>query len=155
MPDKRLIRHIDAPTEQVFSAFTERLRAIEKVHGIDAIEMLAQGSTKDGNRSMFGNLASEEFFVSGFTPNQSYRVECDSHGTHYDTLFSFLPSETGTIVDMRFSARPKSLSAKLLKPLSRMKEDSLVKSLEHDIDDLQQYCESHRQKLNIRLRKHH
>lgn len=155
MPDKRLIRHIDAPTEQVFSAFTDRLRAAERIQGMESLEMLAQQPVATGTRNMFGGLASEQLTVSGFTPNQSYRVECDSQGTHYDTQFSFMPSETGTIVDMRFSARPKSLSAKLLKPLSRIKEGNLVKSLEHDIDDLQRYCESRRASFGTQFRKHH
>ena len=113
---------IAAPIEDVFRVFTEIEKAQERIPTITKLEMLSEGPFRDGTRWRETRLfmkkeATEEMWVTGFHPPQSYTVEAESHGMRYETLFQFETQGQGTQVSWEFKGTPQTFGTKLLSPI--------------------------------------
>ena len=113
---------VSAPIERVFEVYTEIDKAVERIPGITALEVLSDGPFGDGTRwretrVMFKKEATEEMWVTGFDPPRSYTVEAESHGMRYSTLFSFTPEGDGTKVSWAFSGTALTMGTKIMAPV--------------------------------------
>ena len=138
---------VNAPVEKVFGIFSDFHRAAERVDGIESIEVLTDGPIGVGTkfretRIMFGKSSTEEMEVTSFEPNQSYTVEADSCGAHFQTLFHFRPEGDHTLVEMEMQTRADTLFAKLMSPLGFLMAGTMKKCIQSDITELKHHCEN-------------
>ncbi len=140
-------RRIERPRNEVFRLFTnfdEMPRLIDK---IDSIEVLTEGPPGKGTRfretrEMFGKQATEEMEITDFQADESYTCEADSHGMHYRSLYQFEPVGHATDVHCLFEAKPVSLVAKIVSPLTGwLMMGTTKKVFSQDIDDLKKAAE--------------
>ena len=138
---------INARVEQVFAVMSDIPNAANMISGITKIEMLTEGAVGVGTRwketrLMFGKEATEEMGITEFIPNHSYVVESDSCGARYRTEIRFFAAAGGTKVRMDFGAKPQTLFAKVMQPLSWMMRGAILKCLEKDLADVKTICEA-------------
>ena len=89
---------IARPIEEVFAAATDFAGSVERIGGIEKVEMLSEGPVGLGTRfretrTMFGREATEEMEVVEFEPPRRYVLGAESHGSRYRTEIRF--AETG------------------------------------------------------------
>jgi len=147
MAGMQLSKTIDAPRERVFEAFTDLDRMAERIEGIERVEKLTDGPMRVGTRwketrVMFKRESTEELEVTGFDPPESYRVECDSCGSHFTSVFRFEPEGDATRVTMEMSYRATSLFAKLFRPIGFLMAGSIKKCIDQDLDDAKRAIEA-------------
>ncbi|MCA9212949.1 MAG: SRPBCC family protein [Planctomycetales bacterium] len=138
---------IDAPLEKVFELFTDFSKASERIDGISKLELLTSGPIGKGTRFretrvMMGKEATEEMEITDFQPNESYRVEAESCGAHYQTDYTFRPNGDRTKVEMSFEGKPVTFAAKLLSPAFLVMAKTVRKCLQDDLDCLKRIAES-------------
>lgn len=139
--------HVSAPLESVFEVFTDLEKAEERIPAITKLEMLSEGPFGNGTRwretrVFMKKEATEEMWVTGFQPPQSYTVEAQSHGTLYETLFQFEPEGDGTKVSWTFKATPQTFGAKLTAPLFGLFFKGMMrKCMLGDLEALRDVCE--------------
>ena len=138
---------VAAPIEETFKAFTELDKAVERIPAITAIEILSEGPFGIGTRwretrIMFKKEATEEMWVTEFTPPNSYTVEAQSHGMKYSTIFEFAPVGEGTRVSWTFSGQALSLGAKLMAPLfNLLLKSTMKKCMLSDLEGIRDACQ--------------
>lgn len=138
---------INAPVEKVFATFrdldkaTESMSSITKIEVLEGPAILEMGTKWRETRKMFGQEATEEMYVTGFEMNHMYKVEAESSGAHYITVFSFTPQDSGTLVEMSFEGMAKSFMAKLFTPLGYLFANASKKALHQDLEDLKKVAE--------------
>ena len=138
---------VAAPIERVFEVYTEIDKAAQRIPDITSLEVLSEGPFAEGTRwretrVMFKKEATEEMWVTGFNPPQSYTVEAESHGMHYETLFSFAPDGDGTRVTWNFSGTPMTLGTKLMSPIfNLLLGGTMKKCMLRDLEALRDVCE--------------
>ena len=139
--------HVSAPRESVFEVFTDVARAVERVPAITKLELLSKGPFGNGTRwretrVIMKKEATEEMWVTGFNPPQSYTVEAQSHGSLYETLFQFETADDGTQVSWTFTGTPQSLSAKLIAPICGLFFNGMMqRCMLADLEALRDVCE--------------
>lgn len=139
--------HVSAPVERVFKVYTELDKAVERIPGIIALEVLSEGPFGEGTRwretrVMFKKEATEEMWVSGFDAPKSYTVDAESHGMHYSTLFSFAPDGNGTNVSWTFSGTALTLGTKIMSPIFNvLMKGTMKKCMLGDLEALRDVCE--------------
>ena len=139
-------QQINAPIERVYDVFTDLPNAVERISGIESVEVLTDhpfgvGTRWKETRKMMGKLATETMWITAVEPNRSYTAEAESCGTHYTSVFMFEPTEGGTRVTMSFAGRPMTLMARLLTPLGLMMAGTVRKMMAGDLADLTAACE--------------
>ncbi len=139
--------NVAAPRDHVFAVFTDFRRAAERVDGLESLVVLGDdpigvGTKLRETRILYGRRAREEMTVTVFESPERYVLETTSHGAHFASEFSFFEEGPATRVSVTFSARPITLFAKLLAPLSRLMIGSVRRSVEQDIADLRQAAEA-------------
>ena len=144
--DVRVSKHIAAPIDVVFNVFSDITKIEDRIDGITKVEILSDVTSGVGTRwretrVMFGREATEEMEISTLTPNQSYEVVASSHGMDYHTIYTFKEQGGGTLVEMVFSGKPISLTAKLMTPLGFLMKGTTRKLLDADMDNLKALCE--------------
>ena len=147
MPRVSLSRRIECPRHEVFQLFLELDQLADRITEIKGIEKLTEGPVGVGTRfretrEMFGKQATEEMVFTDFQADESYTVECDSHGTHYRSVFQFEPVGDKTDVNVSFEVKPMSLKAKLLSPLGWLMIGATKKFLGRDVEALKRVAES-------------
>lgn len=140
---------IEAPLEKVFEACSDMRRAPERIKAIKRLEVLTDGPIGKGTkfretRVMFGKEATETMEITAFDPPRSYTVEAGSCGAHFVSRFDLVPDGTGTRVEFTMSAKPVSLFAKVMSPLSAVMMGSMKKMIQQDLDDIKAAVESGR-----------
>lgn len=140
-------QRIDRPRDQVFRLFTELDRMPDRIGGVTSVEKLTAGPVGVGTRfsetrEIFGKSATEEMEFTDFQQDESYTVECDSHGTHYRSVYQFEPVGNCTDVNVQFEAKPVTLMAKLLSPLGWLMIGTTKKIFQSDVEDLKKVAES-------------
>lgn len=139
---------IKAPTENVFSVFTDLDHATERIKGIESIEVLegpAQmkvGTKWKEKRTMFGKEATETMWVTALNPSKSYVVEANSHGMKYRSEYTFTSTEGETHVKLTFEGLPQTLKARVLNIIFSFMAGTTQKMLQQDMEDLKKICES-------------
>ncbi len=141
---------IAAPRHEVFSLFTDMHNLSENISGIIRSEVLTEGPIGEGSRfretrKMFGKEHTEEMWITGFTPNESYCVEAESCGSHDITAFSFADEPGGTRVDVSFDSVPQKFMAKVMtKIMGRTMIKACAKLFDKDMQDLKVIAEGGR-----------
>ncbi len=140
MPSFTIERHIDAPGAETFAVFSDLQSAPDRIKEIVSLEVLTDGPVGAGTRFretriMMKKEATEEMEISDWRPGEGYVVTCDSCGCHYETKFSFSPSEKGTLVRMQMDTTPVTLSAKILGPAMNLFFGGMMRRcMEKDLD---------------------
>ena len=138
--------HVPAPVEQVFEVFTEIDKAAERIPDITALEVLSEGPFGEGTRwretrVMFKKQSTEEMWVTGFNPPNSYNVEAQSHGMKYSTHFSFEPDGEGTNVTWAFSGQGMTMGARIMSVIFNvLMKGTMKKCMRRDIEALRDVC---------------
>jgi carbon monoxide dehydrogenase subunit G len=139
---------VAAPCERVFEVFTALDKAVERIPGIVALEVLSEGPFGVGTRwretrVMFKKEATEEMWVSACDPPRSYNVDAESHGMRYSTTFTFVPEGDGTRVTWAFTGTPLTLGTKILSPiLNVLMKGSMARLMREDLEALRDVCQS-------------
>jgi len=140
--------HIDAPVERVFAIFCDLETVTANLSGITSLEVLegpAQlntGTRWRETRMFAGQEATEEMWVTGFEQDASYTVDAESRGTHYQSVYRFVPSHGGTRVDYSFKATPVTFGARIMSVVGLLFRGVTKKALTADHHELKSICES-------------
>ncbi len=140
--------HVAAELNQVFQAYTDLEKAVDRIPSIVSTELLTEGPFGNGTRwretrMMFKKEATEEMWVTGFDPPKGYTVEAASHGMRYSTRFSFVPDDGGTTVTWAFTSTAQSFGAKVMAPVFNLllggtMKKCMLQDLEAIRDSIQQ-----------------
>lgn len=138
---------VNAPIDRVFDLFADFPNASERIDGIERIEMMTEGPVDKGTRFretriMFGKETTEEMEVTRFVPNESYLVEAESCGAHFQSEYRFTSKGDSTLVEMEMTSHPVSLFAKLMSPLGFLMAGTMKKCMLDDMQQLKKYCEN-------------
>jgi uncharacterized protein YndB with AHSA1/START domain len=130
-----------APVERVFRYFSDVERAPVHVSSIRKVEMLTPGAFQLGTRwretrEVVGVPDSAEMEVTSFDRNRTYTITHHKGGVRIDTVFSFEPSEDGTLVSVEFEVGTGGLPPGLLVPLNWAIEGKVKDVLSHDLADM-------------------
>ena len=143
--------NVSAPIDQVFEVYTDLEKAVERIPGLTALEILSEGPFGEGTRwretrLMFKKEATEEMWVTGFDPPKSYTVEAESHGMRYSTVFLFAPDGEGTKVTWAFSGTALTLGAKIMAPIFNvLMKGTMTRCMLRDLEALRDVCERGRE----------
>jgi hypothetical protein len=143
----QITKKIDASPHAVFDLFSDLDHVAEHVKSIKKIERLTPGPVGVGTRFretrvMFGREATEEMYFTAFEPPRLYEVRCQTCGAEYQSVYTFRPDGAGTVVDVKFEAKPISLFAKLMTPLSFLMVGGMKKCMDQELEDLKKVAES-------------
>ncbi|MCP5022981.1 MAG: SRPBCC family protein [bacterium] len=147
MSEITISTRVAAPIEKVFESFTQLEKAVERVPGITSLEVLTEGPFGEGTRwretrVMFKKEATEEMWVTGFTPPHSYTVEAESHGMKYSTLFEFKTEGNGTNVCWTFSGQALTFGARIMAPIfNLLMKGTMKKCMLGDLEAIGAACE--------------
>lgn len=137
-------RTIDAPVEQVFDTVAHIDRYAKAIPHITEVEFLTEqhegvGTRFAETRVMRGRQATTTLEVTEYVENERVRLVADEGGTVWDTLFTFREAGSGTKLEMVMDARPHSLLARIVNPLTK---GIIRKAIEGDMDAVKAYCEA-------------
>jgi len=147
MSEINVKKQIEAAPDRVFALITDLENAPSRVKGIEKLELLTDGPVGVGTkfretRIMFGREATEDMEITAFDPPRSYEVGAESHGCRYHTVITVAPAGSGSEIEMRFTATPLTMAAKMMAVAFKPMMNTLVKCLEADLDDLKAAAES-------------
>ncbi|MEL0627385.1 SRPBCC family protein [Salinibacterium amurskyense] len=140
--------HIDAPVERVFEVFCDLDNAPAHLSGINSLEVLegpAQlklGTKWRETRTFAGREATEVMWVTDYEQDVSYTVDAQSHGTHYQSVYLFMPSHGGTRLEYRFTMTPLTFGARLMNVVGLLFLGVTKKALTQDHHELKTVCEA-------------
>lgn len=132
---------IGAPLEAVFARFTDVQFGPIHVSGIKDVQMLTPGGFGPGSRwretrRVLGRLDEAEMEVTAFEMNRTYTITHHKSGVRIDTVFTFAPSPTGTVVSIEFGLNEHGLPPGLLAPLEWAISGRVRDVLTKDLSDL-------------------
>ena len=136
-------RRVEAPANVVFRAVAEPKRFAEAIAGVTKLEFLSAETSGAGtryrqSRVLNGKENAMEFEVTEWVDNHRVRIVNETHGTVWDSLFTFVPSGGATDLTMRMDTRSKPVLAKIMMPLVCV----LIRgAVEKDLDAVKSYCE--------------
>ncbi|RJP36032.1 MAG: hypothetical protein C4547_08250 [Phycisphaerales bacterium] len=137
-----MTQFIEAPVERVFQLASDVPNCHQRISGIVRVEMLTDGPIGVGARwretRRFGkHEAVETLSMIEFEPNRRYTVACNSCGCAYRTTFHFQPAGRGTNVRLEMDARPVTLFARVLSPITGLIFGPMMKKcMRKDLEDL-------------------
>lgn len=132
---------------RVFDVFTDlgsasrNLSGIKQLEIIEGSERMEVGTRWRETRAMMGKDSTETMWVTELTPNKSYSVDAESHGTKYHSMFTFEEIGGATEVTWTFEGKPQTSSAKLISVLGFLFVGSLKKMMAQDLQELKAICE--------------
>ena len=136
-----LAQQIEAPVELVFKTISEIEYFSKAVPEIVSYEILSE--TKAGLSTRFretrvtnGKEMHTELEITEFIDNEHVRMVADSHGTIWDTLFTFQESQGQTLVTVVMDAKAHKLLPKLLNPLLK---GLYKKGIKKNMEDVNSY----------------
>lgn len=147
---------INAPIDRVFAIASNIPNAAESIGGIELIETLEEAAPAENNngivglgykwretRIMFGKKATEDMWITEWSPPTKYSVEARSHGCHYltDITFESLDEQTSRIT-MSFNGTPETFMAKVMMKVFAFMTKKLVECLQNDLRDIKSVAES-------------
>ena len=139
-----LVKHIDAPREDVFAKLTDFRNAAANVRSIVRLDVLTEGPVGPvtlgtrlrETRVVSGREATEEMELTRFEPPRGYALTAESCGCRYVTHFDPTPGGGGTDVWLTFEATPLTLGAKLLSPFLRPMLKRCARETGEDLEGL-------------------
>lgn len=139
-----LERSIAAPPDAVWRVLTDLEAAPEILSGVARVERLAGvgytiGTRWRETRTIMGREETEELEVVGIDEGRSTVIAAEARGMTYRTEFTLEPTESGTLLRMRFGGTLQSLSwvqramATLTAPLGMAVTRKMMRQ---DLDDI-------------------
>lgn len=101
---------------------------------LDAGSGFAVGTRWRETRRMFGRDATEEMWVTHIDPGRRYVVEAESHGAHYRSVLSVVPTERGSLLSMKFEGTGTNVVTKVMgATIGRLFEGANRKAMQDDL----------------------
>ena len=134
---------MEAPISIVFEAVSNIEKLPETSPDIVKIEFLSEkrqglGTQFRETRMMRGKEMLTDLEVTEYEEDKFIRIVTDSHGTIWDTSYSFEPLAAGTQLNMVMDARPHKLIPRIINPLMK---GMFRRGIEKYLVDLKAYCE--------------
>ncbi|MEM6732019.1 MAG: SRPBCC family protein [Myxococcota bacterium] len=127
---------IRAPIEIVFQMLTDPRRSADIDPDVLGVEFVSLHEAAPGarfrqtRRGRRGETVSFEFEIVEYEPASRARIVNDTHGTRWDTLYSFASDGDATRVTLTMDAHPGSLAQRLVIALTQgMIRRSIAKHL--------------------------
>jgi len=138
-----VVRVVRAPVERVFATVAHKRRFAQAIGGVTAIEDLSDVTSGVGTRFrqtrvMNGRETTMDFAVTEYVENERIRIVNETHGTVWDSLFTFAGAPGGTTLRLVMDARGDRPLTRLLLPLVCL---LVRKAVARDIDAVKAYCE--------------
>jgi carbon monoxide dehydrogenase subunit G len=141
-----VVREVNAPRDVVFQTVADPRRFAHAIEGVTEVAFLSKETSGEGTRFrqtrvMNGKATAMEFEVREAVPNERVRIVNETHGTVWDSLFTFASSEgtaASTVLTMRMDTTTRPLFQRLLMPLFCL---LVRKSVEEDIDAVKAFSE--------------
>ena len=137
-------RQLNAPLSRVFQILSQVEEFSKAVPGIDKVEIISDirhgvGTRFLESRTIQGRSATAELNVTEYDENQKIRLDSDSMGIHWSTLFEVQTLSSGKVeLKMRTDAEPRSFIAQQFMPLML----GMVRSaIEQDVKSIHRYAE--------------
>lgn len=146
MATYRCEQAINASPERCYEVFTDLDLAPQTIEEITDVrwvsgERFEPGARFSCTRVMFGKLHTEEMTVEVAEPGRRYVLGSDSHGSRFETTYTFEPEGSGTRVRQMMRCQPQTLGARLMTPMSWLMGGAIRKALRSDMEQLQRACE--------------
>ena len=114
--------YIDASVETVFKAASDFNNSVFIMDNVVGIEMLTEGPVQKGTkvkevREVRGRTIESILVFTEYVANQKYSVKSENNGIFIEYHYSFLPQESGTVVNFEWFIRTKGFKNTLLKPI--------------------------------------
>jgi len=114
--------YIDASVETVFKAASDFNNSVFIMDNVVGIEMLTEGPVQKGTkvkevREVRGRTIESILVFTEYVANQKYSVKSENSGIFIEYHYSFLPQESGTVVNFEGFIRTKGFKNTLLKPI--------------------------------------
>lgn len=141
---------INAPRERVWNLITDSDAWARNISGIKSVEVLEKpasgivGLKWREKRELFGKEATETMWVAAAETGHWYETNALNHGMAYTTRLSVAELADGTTLTMTFDAKPTTLVAKLMTPISMMFNGTVRKLLQQDLSDIKVAAEQAR-----------
>lgn len=137
-------RTIKAPISHVFDTVSNIENFSKAIPHIINVEFLSDVKTGVGakfreTRIMNGREAKTDLEVTSYEENQHVRLVSDSHGTVWDTVFTFVEEAEGIKLKMVMEAKSYKLSARIM---GYFIKGMVQKALDEDMDAVKSYCEA-------------
>ncbi|NNF51768.1 MAG: SRPBCC family protein [Gammaproteobacteria bacterium] len=138
---------INAPRERVWTLITDPDSWAENISGIKSVEVLEKpasgfvGLKWREKREFFGKEATETMWVTSAETGHWYETNALNHGMAYTTRVSVAELGDGTTLTMTFDAKPTTLVARLMTPISMMFNGAVRKALQQDLGDIKAAAE--------------
>lgn len=148
MPQVAFERIIAAPVAKVFktvASIEEFQKAIPHITNVEITSEIRSGvgTRFKETRLMRGREASTELEVTEHVQDHHVRLVSDAGGSIWDTIFTTVEHEQGTLLTMVMDARPHKLLARLVTPLI-MK--TISGAVGNDLDAVKEYCEGEQER---------
>ena len=136
-------RLINAPVPTVFRTISEIEQFANALPHIVRVEPLNDlrgtvGARFRETRVMSGREISTDLEITELVPNDRIRLETESGGTVWNSLFTVAPEGSGTRLTMAMDSEPQGL---LAKAMVAMIGGVLQQAIEGDLDMVKAYCE--------------
>ena len=136
-------REIDAPKDLVFQTVADIRNFAKACPKIVDYEFLSDTQTGIGTRfretrEMQGKQAVTELEVTEYVENEHIRLEANSHGTIWDSLFSVSEHAGVTTLTLTMHAHAYKLLARVLNFLI---QGMIKKEVAKDLEQVKTYCE--------------
>lgn len=139
-----LERPIAAPPEAVWRVLTDLEAAPAILSGVSRVERLAGAGYTIGTRwretrTMLGREETEEIEVVGIDEGRSTIIAAEARGMAYRTEFTLEPTETGTMLRMRFGGSllsPSWVQRVMAKLTAGLGMAVTRRMMQQDLDDI-------------------
>ncbi|MFK7843757.1 MAG: SRPBCC family protein [Rhodothermales bacterium] len=137
-------RTVKAPISHVFDTVSNIENFSKAIPHIINVEFLSDVKTGVGakfreTRIMNGRETKTDLEVTSYEENQHVRLVSDSHGTVWDTVFTFVEQTEDIKLKMVMEAKSYKLSARIM---GYFIKGMVQKALDEDMDAVQSYCEA-------------
>lgn len=138
----RVEREIPAPVDIVFRAVTDIEGLPDTNPDIVSVELLSEQRSGVGTRFRETRRAGKQEMetdleVTELVENERARMVADSHGTVWDTVFTFAPTPEGTAFAMEMDARGHKL---LNRMMNRIMSPMFRRGMKKHLAKLERYC---------------
>jgi carbon monoxide dehydrogenase subunit G len=139
---------INAPKAEVWRVITDIEGSVNFISGIEEVEVLEK--PEDGlvglkwreTRTMFGQTATEEMWITNAEEQVSYETRAESHGAVYQSGFKLSDEAGKTHLTMFFEGVPTSFFARLMSALtSPFFKGATEKAIRQDLIDIKAKAE--------------
>jgi len=134
---------ISAPRAAVWGVITDFDNVVNVISGINKVEVLERpeqglvGLKWQETRTLFGQTATEEMWITEYAENEFYKTRAESHGAVYISTIAVVDEQNGSCLSMTFSSQPQTWVAKVLSlPMGFLCKNATKKALLQDLKDI-------------------